>query len=356
MLKQLFGFMYDTALINIVIYAESIHVYIEQVHKNKLKHATEKTFILNDSYSDDLLHDYIKPFTEDTPYYYVSMLDSSLEQGAIPTCDKYKMSLYAELATTRYICIDNQWACYTSNIFLEEQMKLLGDTGCDFIYSPFIILKNFYADKVKGEMALYAFVQEQSLTLAVFKNGKLLYGEYIDTRFEISPEEEMQLTADNLESSNEKEEESVDLDDIELGDDDLDLDDDFDNLDSLDTIEELGDIDSIDEEQNPELQLEENLEAISEETNEFVDETHRIERSSEDFKRFVLVQKSLAKFYKDERYESDFIENLYVADAVQMTNDFKRYIQDEMFLNVYIRSIEPELEVCQLTKEELGLA
>ena len=348
--------MYDTALINIVVYAESIHVYIEQVHKNRLKNATEKTFTLNDSYSDELLHDYIKPYTEDTPYYYVAMLDSSLEQGAVPTCDKHKMSLYAELATAQYLCIDDKWACYTSKLFLEEQMKLLGDLGCDFIYSPFVILKNFYADKVQGEIALYAFVQEQSLTLAVFKNDRLLYGEYIDTRFEISPEEEMQLTADNLEASEEAEEESVDLDDIELGDDDLDLDDDLDNLDSLDNIEDLGDIDSIDEEENPELQLEENLEAMSEESEKLVDETYQIERSSEDFKRFSLIQQSLAKFYNDERFESDFIENLFVADAVHLTNDFKRYIQDEMFLNVYIRSIEPELEVCQIAKEELGLA
>ena len=352
--------MYDTALINIVMYAESIHVYIEQVNNKKLKNASEKIFVLNDSYSDELLYNYIKPFTEDTPYYYVAMLDASLEQGAIPTCDKHKMSLYAELATAKYICIDDQWACYTSKLFLEEEMKLLGDIGCDFIYSPFVILRNFYADKIEGDIALYVFVQEQSLSVAVFKNNRLLFGEYIDTRLEITPEEEMQLSADTLEKSQEDTaepvEESVDLDDIELGDEDLSLDDELEDIDSFDNIEELGDIDSIEEEENPEQQLEENLEAMSEETKESIDTAKQIERSSEDFKRFTLIQKSLAKFYNDERYESDFIENLFVADAVHLTNDFKRYIQEEMFLNVYVRSIEPEFEVCQLVKEELGLA
>ena len=351
--------MYDTALINIVMYAESIHVYIEQVNNKKIKNATEKIFVLNDSYNDELLYDYIKPFTEDTPYYYIAMLDSSLEQGAIPTCDKHKMPIYAELATAKYLCIDNQWACYTSKLFLEEEMKLLGDIGCDFIYSPFVILRNFYADKIEGDIALYVFVQEQSLTVAVFKNDRLLFGEYIDTRLEITPEEEMQLSAETLETpkeeTDEPQEESVDLDEIELGNDDLSLDDDLDDIDSFDNIEELGDIDSIEAEENPEQQLEENLEAISEETQEFSDETKQIERTSEDFKRFSLIQKSLAKFYNDERFESDFIENLFVADAVHLTNDFKRYIQEEMFLSVYIRSIEPELEVCQLAKEELGL-
>lgn len=351
--------MYDTALINIVMYAESIHVYIEQVNNKKIKNASEKIFVLNDSYSDELLYNYIKPFTEDTPYYYTAMLDSSLEQGTVPTCDKHKMPLYAELATAKYICIDDQWACYTSRLFLEEEMKLLGDIGCDFIYSPFVILRNFYADKIKGDIALYVFVQEQSLSVAVFKNNRLLFGEYIDTRLEIAPEEEMQLTEETLETPEEDKtepvEESVDLDDIELGDDDLNLDEELEDIDSFDNIEDLGDIDSIEEAENPEQQLEENLEAISEETKEFADETRQIERTSEDFKRFNLIQKSLAKFYNDERYESDFIENIFIADAVHLTNDFKRYIQEEMFLSVYIRSIEPELEVCQLVKEELGL-
>ncbi len=350
--------MYDTTIINIVVYAKSIHIYIEQIGNNKkVRHSSEKIFILNDSYSDELLHDYIKPFTEDTPYYYVVMLDASLEQGAIPTCDKHKMSLYAELSTAKYICIDNKWACYTSQLFLEEEMQLLGEIGCDLIYSPFVVLKNFYADKTKGEIALYVFVQEHSLTLAVFKENRLLYGEYIDTRFEISPEEEMQLTADRLEESKDmdSQDDSIDLDDIELDEDDLNLDDDFDNLESLEPIEDLGDIDSLEDEDNPELQLDESLDAISEKAEELSNEAKDIERTSEDFKRFTLIQQSLSRFYNDERFESDFIENLYVADAVQLTGDFKRYIQDEMFLNVYIRSIEPELEICHLAKEELGL-
>ena len=343
--------MYDTALINIVIYAQSIHIYIEQLNKKKIKHSTEKIFLLNDSYRDELLYDYIKPFTDDTPYYYIAMLDASLEQGAIPTCDKHKMSLYKDLSTAQYVCIDNTWACYTSKLFLQEQMQLLGELGCDFIFSPFIVLKNFYADKIKGKITFYAFVQEHSMTVAVFEQNKLLFGEYIDTRVEAISDEEMEFSD---EEQSKPEEESVDLDDIKLDESDLALDEDLDDLESFENIEELDDIDSLDDTDAEEF-LEENLEAISEETEEITDETKKIERSSEDFKRFILLQRSLSRFYNDERYESDFIENLFVADAVSLSNDFKRYIQDEMFLNVYIRKIEPELEICQLAKEELDL-
>ena len=350
MAKHLFGFMYDTALINIVMYAQSIHVYIEQVSKKKIKHTTEKSFILNDSYSDKLLFNYIKPFTDDTPYYYIALLDASKEQGAIPTCDKHKMSLYADLSTSQYICIDQNWACYTSKVFLKEEMRLVGELGCDFVFSPFIILKSFYADKISGNIALYAFIQEHSMTIAVFKENRLLFGEYIDTRLETDPQEELNFS----DESADEETESVDLDSIDLDESDLGLDDQLDDLGSFDDIEELDDIDSLDDTDVEDL-LEENLEAISEETEELSDETHKIEHSSEDFKRFGILQRSLAKFYNDNRFESDFIETLYVADAASLTGDFKHYVQEEMFLNVYVRKMEPELEVCHLVKEELGL-
>ena len=350
MAKHLFGFMYDTALINIVIYAQSIHVYIEQLGRKKIKHATEKIFVLNDSYSDELLYNYIKPFTDDTPYYYVAILDASPEQGAIPTCDKHEMPLFGDLSTAQYICIDNNWACYTSKIFLQEQLQLLGDLGCDFVYSPFVLLKNFYADKIQGKIALYAFVLEHSITIAVFKEERLLFGEYIDTRAEMESQTDMQFS----DEEQPQEEESVNLDDIDLSEDDLTLDDELDDLDAFDNIEELDDIESLDDTDAEEL-LEENLDALSEEMEKSVDETEAIERSSEDYTRFDIIQRSLARFYNDKRFESDFIETLYVADAASLTGDFKRYVQEEMFLNVYVRKIEPELEVCHLVKEELEL-
>ena len=339
--------MYDTALINIIVNPVNIHIYIELVNGRKLKYTEEKVFVRNDSFRLELLYDYIKPFTNDTPYYYISLLDSSPQQGALPTCERSEASKYADLSTAQYICIDKSWMCYTSSLDLEEQIRFLGELGCDFVYSPFLVLRRFYSDKVDGKIALYAFIQEYSMTIAVFRQNKLLYGEYIDTREEMGSEEDIDFSD---EESPLLEEESVDLDDIDLDDDLGDLDD----LDSFDDIEELGELDSFDDTNAEEL-LEENLEIMSEKSEETSDETKKIERSSEDFKRFTLLQRSLARFYNDNRYESDFIENLFVADAAPLSGDFKRYVQDEMFLSVYIRKIEPEIEICQLAKEELGL-
>jgi len=46
---------------------------------------------------------------------------------------------------------------------------------------------------------------------------------------------------------------------------------------------------------------------------------------------------------------------MYIADGVGVTNDLKKYLEEEMFLNVYVRRAEIDAEVCELTKKELGL-
>ncbi len=350
--------MYDTTVINIVKKSESIQLYVEVLNKKRLKASHEKLFILNDSYSDELLLEYITQFTQDTPYYYIALLDASMEQGALPTCNKHEMSRFKELATSKYICIDEKWACYTSKIDLEEQIKQLGEVGADFVFSPFVILEKFYQDKIVGGVALYALLLEDSIVLAVFKESRLLYADFIDlsVAVEIEPQDELSIEEEESPATLEaaQEQESVDLDEIDL-DDDLSLDEDLDDIDSFDNLEELDNLDDIENDDELEKKLDENLEEISAEDKELQNDVSVGEKLTEDFQRYMLIQRSLATYYKDERYESEFIENVFVADNVRVTNDFKRYIQDEMFLNVYIRSIEVELEVCNLVKEELGL-
>ncbi len=357
--NKFFALLYDIALINIIKKPDSVIVYIEIHSRKKRKLSTEKTFILNDSYSDKLLFDYIKQFSEDTPFYYIATIDKSSDQGAIPTCNKHKMQNFKDLSTSQYMCIDDKWVCYTSKIDLEEQIDFMQDIGLDFLFSPFIIIKEFFKDKISGAAALYVLLQDDFITVAVFQNSQLVYGDYIDMSLEVESandvtmmlEDESIITEDVSEGN-----ESVDLDEIDL-ESDLSLDNDFDDIDDFDNIEDLDNIDDMGSDENLEMKLEENLEEISEEQADRSEkEAVQEEKMTQDFQRFSLIQNSLARFYKDERYESEFIENIYVADSVRVTNDFKTYLQDEMFLNVYMRNIEIELEVAALAKEEVGLA
>ena len=81
-----------------------------------------------------------------------------------------------------------------------------------------------------------------------------------------------------------------------------------------------------------------------------------MEKSSKDYILFSLIQNSLSYFYKEQRFDSEFVQSAYIADAIKTGSDFKRYLEEELFLNAYIRNMEVELELCQLVKVELGLS
>ena len=139
------------------------------------------------------------------------------------------------------------------------------------------------------------------------------------------------------------EEDSIDLDDI----------DSIDDIDALDSFGDIEDLDSIDEldEFDDTKDIEEEL-AESEDSEEFpIEESGEL---NEDYQRFSLIQSAVNHFYKSEKFESEFIENIYVGDGIGVSRDLKKYLEEEMFLNVYIRHVDLCAELCDITKMELS--
>jgi len=151
-----------------------------------------------------------------------------------------------------------------------------------------------------------------------------------------------------------EEEEELLMDDQHIEDIELDLDEsiDLDNIDAMDSLEDFGDIedldsfDDIDEFAEPEEQkdlMENDSEAPVE----------AVEGFNEDYHRFSLIQSSINDFYKDSKYNSKFVEDIYIADAVGVSGDLKRYLEEEMFLNVFVRQLDLPSELCEIAKAEL---
>jgi hypothetical protein len=69
-----------------------------------------------------------------------------------------------------------------------------------------------------------------------------------------------------------------------------------------------------------------------------------------------MIQKCLQEYYEDERYENEFIETVYIADGTDGNEDLKRYLEEELFLNVIIRKINLNDELLALTQEEVRCA
>ena len=339
MFKHFYENLYLKALVNIVVADSKTTVYIEMLNKKGLVHSYEEEF--EEKYLSAPMYEYIQSNIKETPYYYISILDNSRSQGALPTCARNKRAYYHDLSESEYKCYNDKWTYYTSKTDVYAMEKVYKKIGIDFIFSPFLILTNFFKDKIDTPLAMFILIEEGSLCLSIFKNSELLFAEYLDMKAEV--------TNDSLLIEEE------DIEDVLLEEDSIDLDDidSIDELDELDTFGDIADLDSIDEldEFGDTRDIEEAL-AENEEIEEFpVEESDGFNR---DYQRFLLIQGAVNSYYQSDKFESEFIENTYVGDGIGVSADFKKYLEEDMFLNVYVRHVSLSAELCEIAKMELS--
>ncbi|QSZ42631.1 hypothetical protein GJV85_11100 [Sulfurimonas aquatica] len=174
----------------------------------------------------------------------------------------------------------------------------------------------------------------------------MLFAEYLD--LSDLEDDEILLSQDENEGENELEffeEEGIDLEDIDV-DDDLDDLEAFGDIEDLDSLEEIEDF-------SEHKDLEEEFYEAGEEENDSEDEEESI--SNEDYERFSLIKNALGNYYSDNKYNSEFIENVYIADSIGVSSDLKKYLEEDMFLNVYIRRLDMNSEMLELVKMELSI-
>jgi hypothetical protein len=336
---KLFEALYHKVFVNIVVQRSKSIVYVEECNKKGMINSDSESFSTTEL--SNKMHEYINSFISESPFHYISVLDTSDAQGALPTCSSRDMSIFHDLTSSKYICHQNQWAYYTSKADLDVIQHNYAKIGVDFIFSPFVILSNFFKDKINTNLALYILLEDNYITICVFDNSRLLFGEHLDMEhgddhedmlIDETGEDDMDLDLDG----------SIDLDDIDAMNDIEGLDD-FGDIEDLDTIDEIDEFAESEEEDDKE---------------EFRDEedepsVENIRGFNEDYQRFSLIQSSINRFYKDSKYESKFVESVYIADAVGVSGDLKRYLEEEMFLSVFVRQLDLGAEVCEIAKAEL---
>ncbi len=321
MLDTFLEALYNKVFVNILVKRSSTDVYMEiRSKKGVIDHCHESfdTTIL----SHQLL-EFINSYTKESPYFYISFLDISVEQGALPTCEKNRLGFYGDISASEYKCHDKKWTYYTSKSDLYVIEKRYAKIGVDFVFSPYSVLSNFFKDKIPTTLAMYILVQDSFISLSIFDNGALLYAQQLDMETTSEDKEEISLDI----------EQSINLEDIDIMQDF----DDFGDIEDLDSIEDINEF-SQDKDLDEELAVEEPHEASF----------------NEDYQRFSLIQASLNHFYNNEKYDSKFVETVYIADATGLSSDLKDYLEKEIFLNVYLRRIDINMEVCELAQRELA--
>ena len=338
MLTKFFEALYHKVFVNIVVKRSSTDVYIELCSKNGIIESAENSFETL-TLTKDMI-EFILSYTKESPYFYISILDISIEQGAFPTCSKNRLSYFYDVSSSEHKCSNDSWTYYTSKTDLYEIEKKYHKVGLDFIFSPFTLLSNFFKDKISAHIAMYILIQDSFISLSVFENGLLLYAEQLD--MQTSGESDDVLLSQDMSGDDDVSlDDGIDLEDIDVVDEMEDLDD-FGDIEDLDSLEE---IDEFSENQDIEEEFYEADEPIVES-----DESN----FNEDYQRFTLIQSALGHYYNDDKYEGKFVENVYIADGVGVSNDLKRYLEEEMYLNVYVRHAELGMELSNLAKMELN--
>lgn len=342
MFKKLFGALYLKVFVNIIVQRSSITVYIEHCDGETVVDSFEKTF--QTVYLTKAVEDFIGSHTNETPYFYISILDKAQLQGAIPSCDPKVQSKYIDVNTCHTKCYKKTWSYYTQKSDLLLLQKEYTRIGLDYIFSPFVVLAEFFKEKIEIHTAMFVLVEDGFLTLSVYESGELLYAEHLDMLYKEEsgdlllddPMEDIGISFD-LENS-------IDLDDLSAIEDMHDLDDfgDIEDLDDIEDIEEFSDERELDSLMSPRENLSETLHATT------------AGGFNEDYQRFSMIQASVKHFYKNSKYKSIFIENVYIADAIGLSADLKHYLEDEMFLTVHMRPVNLAYEMTTLAKKELA--
>ena len=339
MFGKIFESLYNKVFVNIIVDRSKTTVYVELCSKTEVTGSDEEVFESTALKSD--MREFIAQYASESPYSYISILDTSLNQGAIPTCIKNRTSYYQDLSSSISRCHDKKWTFYTSQEELYSIERKYEKIGIDFVFSPFTILANFFKDKLESDMALFILVQDSFISLSVFSKSQLLYAQHLDLE-NSSDSDDMLMYEDSTEDIDI--DEGIDLADIDAIEE-IDSFDDFGDIEDLDSIEDSDDfLESIDVEE----EFHQEIEAQEMPANES-------DGFNEDYQRFLLIQSSINNFYKDEKYEGSFIQNVYMADGIGISQDLKRYLEEEMFMDVYIRQIDLPSSLCDLAKLELNL-
>lgn len=338
------GWLYRKYFIAIVPSGDRHEVTVA-AYKRK-KRLSKETKHFEGEFAAEEIYRYVRKFSEETPFCYVAALNPDPHQGALEGCSPRDLFEAGQTSALKTVCRKQQWMLYTSEKELDLLRQRYAKTGLDFIFSPFSVLECFFADKTGGKVALYALAQKDSLSIAFFEEGKLEYAEHCSMhRSEGEATVESSAGFGFSMGVEEEAEGGIHLDEIEMLED-LDI---IDDLDDLGNIEDLDALDDIVEFSEEEPRFEETYPSG-------VYKKEEPEGFNDDFYRFGLIEKALARFYSGEHCKNRFVETVYIADGYGSGTDLKRYLEDELFVGVTIRKIDLGEEMIQLSLVEGGMA
>ncbi len=308
--------------VSVMVFEDRCKIKHKIVKNSKMLHLEEFNFdIPSKDNLGEKVTSFLQKLQEDYENTYISLFLNTFGQGVIPGCDVDSLEKYnIDKKSVKTICVEDRFLMYATYIDIKWAEKLFAKIGLDFIFSPFLVLDYFTKAFKESEAynpketTLYILHTKNAITLMIEREGKLLYGSFLNVA-----KDENLLTSDY---------DDVDLDEgIEFDDSDLELDD------SDIELDDIGDAGS---------------------DNDFSSNLLEDVILDEQDKRIIkYIDSSLKEFYSNDNYDSSFINSVRIYDDAGISEGVLNHLQDELLLDTTAQNISVNSAMLELSMMEV---
>ncbi len=279
---------------------------------------------------------FIMFFQNEYKFVYIAFLLDSLGQNCFPSCDLEKIkNNNIILDNIIYICIDKKWIVYTSKADIKTIRDIFNETGIDFIYSPYLILyKNIKDKKYNRKDILHMIYMEDSLSILIKDKDEVVFNAFFKIpykEFAFDDEEELKPEEDI-----DKDIQGINLDTIESEDEEYD-----------------GFVDIVKLEEDDDLENDKDILESAKKDLEF-SSLNDLELYGRDTIIFKFLKSAIEEYYNNDKYNSEFLENIVIYNDSNISNDIITMIENDLFLDVEIKSIDVKESMINISIEEVG--
>lgn len=287
---------------------------------------------------------YLNRYEKNHAYCFLSTLLDTINQGAVSQCSEERLvHLDIDPKSTTRLCLNDSWTVYSNIYDLEEvQERFEAVGGVDYIF-PMASVVDFLRRKDPREgTVMYLLNNQYSAAMGIFRGDDLLYGAHF-----IFNETEEELEIEEGEDATDKM--------IEEG-----LDDEMEEVVELDNINELDDLDQLEDLDNFSMDGEgaafDDVEGFEGEEMDLETPVGNEEQDGlslrKDLLLFEFMKNSLEEFYKNDRYEGEFVEECVIYDTYGGSGGLQKYLFEDLGINAAMMKVDLPEVVCDLSVRE----
>lgn len=281
------------------------------------------------------IKEFLTSLEKNYKFVYIAYLLDASGQNCLPTCKEEEFTKYnIDKNKIIKVCIEEKWMIYALKSDIKWIKELFEESGVDFIYSPFLVLNNFiHNKKQKTKNNLFLLYTENFITLMIFDGDKVVFSAF----FKI-PYKEFEFSSEEDEPKPEESDtviEGIELDNIESEDEEFDG---------------FVDITKLEDDSEPEDDI---LESAKEEVASSTLED--LELYGREVVIFKFISSAIEEYYKNDIYESEFLEEIIIYNDSNISNDIITMIENDLFLDVELHSIDVKEEMINMSIKEANL-